>query len=146
MGRSPGRSGKRWEREAARELTTGCGSWKRMPGSGSFGTAIGDASITGDLLGRYPWWKDLKAEAKFGYGTSKKMNLKREWLVKIREQASRSRQYPCLLLKFKGVTGGDLESAKLIAFDLETWKKMMEQLGDLWAHYLTLLEQTSEDR
>lgn len=143
MGRSPGQRGKRWERDAAKELTVGCGYWKRTPGSGAFGTQTGDASITGDLIGRYPWWRDFKAEAKYGYGTQKSLSLKREWVTKIREEASRSRQYPCLLVKFKGVTGGDIASSKLIMFDLETWNKMMTQLGELWAHYLTLLEMTS---
>ena len=145
MGRSSSQKGKRWEAEAAKQLTQGCGSWRRTPGSGAFGTLTGDASITGDLIGRYPWWKDFKAEAKYGYGGATQMAVKRQWIFKIREEAERGQMYPCMLLKFKGVTSGD-PSAKLIAFDLETWLKMMRELGEIWAHYLTILEQTSNTR
>lgn len=146
MGRSPGQKGKRWEQGAAKELTRGCGYWRRTPGSGAFGTQTGDASITGDLIGRYPWWKDFKGEAKYGYGTSKQLTLQREWVRKIREEAGRSRQYPCVLVKFKNVRSGDIASSKLIMFDLETWNKMMEELGRIWEHYLRLLDETSTNQ
>lgn len=146
MGRAPGQRGKKWERDAVKELTRGCGYWRRTPASGAFGTQTGDASITGDLIGRYPWWKDFKAEAKYGYGTPKSITLQREWVTKIREEAKRSRQLPCLLIKFKNVRSGDIASSKLIIFDLQTWNKMMEDIGKIWTHYLELLEKTSESQ
>lgn len=140
MGKRPAIKGKRWEREAAAELTKNQGYWKRIPGSGALGTNLGDASLKGDVLGRYPWWcRPLRAEAKYGYGTSRQMQLMREWVEKIREQSDGSDSLPCLLLKFKNVTTGD-PSAKLIAFDLETWNRMMAMLEEFWVEHLKLLE------
>jgi len=138
MGRSQKRSGSRWEREAAKELSKHCGKWKRVPGSGALGTQLGDSSLLGDLVGYYPWFKQpIKAEAKFGYGGSKQITVKRSWIVKIRDQAGRA--YAALILKFKGVYSGD-PSAKLIVFDFETWHRMMNDLEDLWEEHLVLLE------
>jgi hypothetical protein len=140
VGRTPAKKGKRWEREAANNLTKGEGQWKRVPGSGALGSRIGDASLKGDAVGRYPWWRrPFRAEAKYGYGTSRQMQLQRAWVQKIRDQSKGSDSLPCLLLKFKNVTTGD-PSAKLIVFDFETWNKMMDSLAELWEEHLKLLE------
>ena len=49
-------------------------------------------------------------------------------------------------MKFKNVRSGDIASSKLIMFDLETWNKMMEELGRIWEHYLRLLDETSTNQ
>ena len=134
--------GSRWEREAAKELSESGGDWKRIPGSGSLGSNLGISNLMGDLTGRYPWFKKLiKAENKVGYGTSKQITLKREWILKNREQANLDSKYPCLIFKFDDVTGGDLGSAKVIAFNIDTWNEMMSDIQDIYEQYLKLLEE-----
>ena len=141
MGRAPANKGKRWEREVANNLSVNAGEWKRIPGSGAIGSTTGDATLQGDVVGRYPWWhRPIRAEAKYGYGTSSRLQILRDWIIKIREQSRGSNSLPCLLLKFKNVTTGD-PSAKLIAFDLETWNKMMGMLNTFWEEHLRLLEE-----
>lgn len=135
------RKGKRWEREASKYLSKYGGDWNRIPGSGAMASQLGDASLGSDMVGRYPWWtKNLRGEAKYGYGGSKQMTLKRGWITKNREEAAAARDWPCLVLKFKGVTGGDIESAKLICFNFDTWLAMMYELQELYEENIKLLE------
>lgn len=133
--------GKRFERELTKDLSINGGKWKRIPGSGSIGTTLGMSNLTGDNRGSYPWWhKELKGEAKFGYGSSKQMQLKREWFSKVREEAAVDNKYPVVLLKFTDVTQGDLGSAKVICFNFDVWNEMMAELEELYNEYLLLLE------
>lgn len=146
MGRGIRDKGNRWERLCAKKLSKKFGKWRRMPGSGAYGTLLGDASIACDLKGEYPWWNQLSGEAKYGYGSSKQMTIKREWMQKIREVAKRSNAHACVLLKFKDVRAGDIASSEWICFDFETWNNMMKDLDDIWEHYLKVLEQTLTSR
>lgn len=133
--------GSRFEREAASDLSVSGGSWKRIPGSGSLGTNLNISYLTGDLEGHYPWFgRAIKAENKYGYGTSQRMTILREWLIKVREQAGKDNKYPCLLLKFDSVTGGDIGSAKLICFNFDTWNRMMADLEELYTEHSSLLD------
>ena len=140
MGKGQKSSGDRWEREVVKEL-----GGRRQPSSGAFGTQHGLSSLTGDVLVHYPWLRPLHIECKYGYGGSKQMTLKREWIEKVRAEAAKSRRYPALALKFKGVTGGDRESAKLICFDFETFKNMMQEIEYLYLEYLSMLKDAYEE-
>ena len=132
--------GSRWERESASELSKSGGSWKRIPGSGSLGTNLKMPELMGDLSGHYNWFKKkFLGEGKFGYGGSKQLTLKREWITKNREQAVLNNSYPTLLLKFSDVTSGD-GSAKLICFNFDTWNQMMSDVQELYENYLKLVE------
>ncbi len=132
--------GDAWEREIAKRL-----GGKRQPSSGAFGTINKIASLTGDVVISYPWWKKaLHLECKFGYGGNKSLSFKREWIEKVRTEADNARRYPAVALKFKGVTGGDIESAKVICFDLETWEKMMKEIDYLYQEYLSLVKEQFE--
>ena len=132
--------GDRWEREVVKEL-----KGRRQPNSGAFGTLHNDASLTGDVLVEYPWLSRLlHIECKYGYGGSKSLSLKRDWIAKVREEAKRARRYAALALKFRGVTGGDRESARLICFDLETWKAIAKEIEYLYLDYLNLLKEDYE--
>ena len=128
--------GDRWERELAKEL-----DGKRQPSSGAFGTLTNRSSLTGDVVTRYPWWnKPLHIECKYGYGGSKSMSIKREWIEKVRKESQLNHRYPILAIKFRDVTSGDLASAKVICIDLETWKDLMQEIEYLYLEYLALLE------
>ncbi len=138
--------GSKWERDAAKDLSVYSGIWKRIPGSGSLGTNLHMSELTGDLHGHYPWFKkQFKAEGKIGYGTSKQITVKREWFEKVRLQAELDNKFPCVLLKFDNVTGGDIGSAKIIAFNVDTFNAMMKELEELYAEYLKLLERDFEN-
>ena len=129
--------GDRWEREVLKEL-----GGKRQPSSGAFGTIHKDAKLTGDITIYYPWLSRLlHGECKVGYGGSKQITLKRDWLTKVREEAKLARRYPCLLLKFLGVRSGDKESAKLICFNLDTWKRIVQEIEGLYLDYLNLMKE-----
>lgn len=138
--------GSKFERDAAKELSVNSGEWKRTPGSGSLGTNLGMPDLMGDVSGKYPWFtKKIKAENKVGYGTSKQITVKRQWFTKVREQANLDNKYPCVLLKFDDVTGGDLGSAKIICFNFDTFNSMMADIEELYVHYLKLLEREFND-
>jgi hypothetical protein len=133
--------GDNFERGVSKMLSVHQGVWRRIPGSGSIGTNLKMSNLTGDLEGRYPWFtRAFKGEGKVGYGTSKQMTLKREWFTKVREQAEADNKYPAVVIKFNDVTGGDIGSATAICFNVDTWNKMMADLDELYAEYLTLLD------
>jgi len=132
--------GLRWERELSKLL-----GGKRQPSSGAFGTQIHDAALTGDLTVGYPWWhKLLHIEAKFGYGGSKSMSIKREWFEKVRIEAKLANRYPIVALKFRDVTGGDVESAKVICINIDTWLAMMQEISYLYAENLSRIKEDYE--
>ena len=136
MGNRSKRAGDRWEREA-RDLLGA----EKQPSSGAFGTQHNDASLTGDLIRYYPWWfKKIHIECKYGYGTSKSMRIQRDWFVKVREEAELCNRYPAVAIKFRDVTGGDIESAKVICFNIDTWIQMMEEISLLYSDHLALQE------
>lgn len=132
--------GDRFEREVAKDLSVHGGKWRRIPGSGSIGTNLKMSNLTGDLEGTYPWFtKAIKGEAKVGYGTSKQMQLKREWFTKVREQAKADNKYPVVIVKFDDVTGGDLGSAVAVCINMDTWNTMMSDIERLNDEYIALL-------
>lgn len=132
--------GLRWERELVKLL-----GGKRQPSSGAFGTQIQDASLTGDVVVSYPWWhKSILIEAKFGYGGSKSMSVKRNWFEKVREESRLARRYPAVAIKFRDVTGGDIESAKVICFNIDTWKEMMQEISYLYEENLARIKKEFE--
>ena len=142
MGKSQRTKGKAFERLVANAFSKTGGDWKRIPGSGAIGTNLKMSNLTGDVVGRYPWWsKGFKGECKVGYGTSKQMTFKRLWITKNREEAELDHKWPCIILKFNNVTSGDLESAKVIGFNWDTWGEMMQEIEELYAENLHLREQ-----
>ena len=132
--------GKRWERKLATRL-----SGKRQPNSGAFGTQHGEMKLTGDVVVSYPWWHiPLLIECKFGYGGSKQMALRREWFEKIRQEAKLANRYPAVAIKFRDVTGGDIESSEVICINIDTWEQLMKELEYLYLEYLSMLKERYE--
>lgn len=133
--------GDTFERKAAKMLTINGGTWRRIPGSGSIGTNLKMSNLTGDLEGHYPWFKKgIKGESKVGYGTSKQMQLKREWFTKVREQSILDNKYGVVVVKFDDVTGGDIGSATAMCINLDTWNLMMKDIQELYSEYIALLD------
>ena len=133
--------GNRWERELAKEL-----GGKRLPGSGAWGTQHKDYKYAGDVVVKYPWFKwPIVVECKYGYGGNKSMSVKREWFTKVRMEAELSNRYPMIALKFRDVTGGDRESAKVICVNLDVWKQLMNQIQFLFTDYISRLEKEFEE-
>lgn len=129
--------GRRWEKEVADEL-----NGKRQPSSGAFGTQAAIPTLTGDVVVKLPWLqKEIQIEAKYGYGGSENMNIKREWFTKIREEANRARRYPAVALKFRDVST-DRETAKVICFNFDTWLEICKEIEYL---YLDLLQRIKKD-
>ena len=125
--------GSKWERDLAKALSAQAEISKRIPGSGAIGTTIGEPGLMGDLVVTYKFLPaPLKIEAKYGYGGSTQMTVKREWMEKIREQASYDNTIPAVSIKFRDVTGGDIESAKWICFSVEDWNRITEHLNELF--------------
>ena len=128
--------GDRWEREVSEEL-----GGKRQPSSGAFGSIHNDSSLVGDVVLEYPWLsRPLLIECKYGYGGATQMTIRREWLTKARQQAAGARRLAALAIKFRDVTSGDIGSAKVICFNIDTWKKIASEINDLYMQYLSLLE------
>lgn len=128
--------GDRWEREVAKRL-----KGRRQPTSGAFGTQHNEPSLTGDVVVHYPWWnRQLHLECKAGYGGSKSLTLKREWFEKVRAEAILAKRYPVVAVKFKGVTGGDIESAKVICINFDVWERMMKEIEYMYLDMLSMLE------
>jgi Holliday junction resolvase len=130
------RKGSRWERDVADLLSKYAESSKRIPGSGALGTTLVDTRLTGDVTVKYPFFsKSFKGEAKYGYGGSTQMTVKREWMEKIRKEAHDHGSIPFVTIKFKNVTGGDIESGKWICFSIEDWNELMRELTYLFEDF-----------
>lgn len=141
--KSPKRMGIQFERDLAKMFKRFGG--RRIPGSGSFGATMKDASLLGDVEFHPPWWnKPLKGDTKHGYGGAKYLTIKREWFLKAREEAKKDQnKIPFVACKFKGVTSVDPEeraSAQFIAFNLDTFNDLLAQLDEWWDMFVMLLE------
>lgn len=126
--------GSKWERDFVKQVSAYAKSCRRIPGSGAIGTLMHESRLTGDVDLRYEFLqKPLKVELKYGYGGSSQMIIKREWMEKIRQQAKLNNSIPAVAIKFRDVTGGDIESAKWICFSVEDWNDFVKYLNDLFS-------------
>ena len=103
--------------------------WKRIPGSGSLGTTMGEPLLTSDISGkvkRIP--KKFKAEAKVGYGGAKQFGLKKEWLDKIRQEAAATFSTPFLIGKFSGAREG---VKVFVVMDVEDFAAIINHISNL---------------
>ena len=136
------RKGSDFERYIAKKLTNLLkgGEFKRIAGSGAIGTNMGIPTLTGDLRGEvigFP--RSFKGESKIGYGGSKSMTLKKEWLDKIIEEAKTNYAIPFLIGRFSGSRSGVEE---FVILDLDTFAMILNSITDL---YLELENVTMEN-
>jgi hypothetical protein len=113
------RKGADFERKIAKLLTDKLkqGIFKRVAGSGAFGTISDEPYFMGDLNGEvYGLPRRFKLEAKIGYGGSTQMTLKKKWLDKILEEASHTNSIPALVGRFSGSRDG-IEEFVILSID-----------------------------
>jgi Holliday junction resolvase len=104
-------------------------SWKKIPGSGAIGTSLDEPSLTSDVVGSVDAIpKKFRIECKAGYGGSKQLTVKKEWLDKIRKEADANFQIPILAAKFSGALSG---TKVFIAMDIDTFAYLLNYITEL---------------
>lgn len=133
--------GKRWERDAVMVLNEQFpATWKRVVGSGAFGTIMDIDDLRGDLAGRYYFLPfKIRAEAKTGYGGATQLALKREWFEKIRYEAEKNFpvELPMLVCKY---SGSKSPIKHFVALDFEAFHTLLEAFEDLHQENIRLRE------
>jgi hypothetical protein len=125
------RKGHQWERDATKRLIKLIpgSNWKRIPGSGALGTILNEPILTGDIVGSIPGiTRKFKIDAKVGYGGSKQMAVKREWLEKISKEAEATHSIPMIVGKFSGSKRAIRE---FVVLDIETFAELMNTIVHL---------------
>ena len=95
---------------------------------------MGESNLTGDLSGEVTSFpKKLKGECKVRYsnsktGEAKSLSLKKEWIDKIREEASLNYSFPFFAGKFENVRSG---TKYFIALDVEEFAYLLNLIYDL---------------
>ncbi len=108
--------------------------FKRIPGSGAIGTALGEPILTSDVVGTVKSIpKKFKIECKVGYNNSKdggvkQFTLKKEWLDKIRKEADATFSVPLLLGKFSGAREG---TKVFVTMDVEVFAQIINHITKL---------------
>lgn len=136
------RKGKRWERDAVKELNKAFGEvWKRIPGSGALGTQLSISQLKGDLVGKYKFIKSpFRGEAKTGYGGATQLAIKREWFDKIAEEAKSGMRnhIPIVICKFSGSRS---DTRYFISMTFQAWDELMQEVKDIYEENIRLREE-----
>ena len=121
--------GLNWERELVNIFREFDERSLRTPNSGAYGTVANIASLQGDVRFSLDGFHFL-IEAKAGYGGSKSMSVKREWMDKTIKEATnqRPKRFPILALKFKN---SKTPSGRLIAFTLKDFVDLLRKIDSL---------------
>jgi Holliday junction resolvase len=138
------KKGTDWERTIAKKLNEFFNTdvWKRIPGSGALGTILGLDSLIGDVSGKFNFCNmKFIIEAKTGYGGSKQLTLKKEWLDKVKDEASRVYGMGAVVGKFLGAKTG---AKNFIVMDLEDFMLLMEVAEKTYEEYQKLCEEIYE--
>lgn len=130
------RKGSDFERLAAELLNklVKLSNWRRVAGSGALGTIMDEPALSSDVKGKVlhiP--QEFKVECKVGYNSSKEsgikqFTLKKEWLDKIAEEASRSYSIPMLMGKFLGAKEG---VKVFVVLDVEVFANLLNKITEL---------------
>jgi hypothetical protein len=115
-------------------------TWKKVPGSGAFGTILAIDDLKGDLVGRYYFLPfTIRGEAKTGYGGAKQLAIKRKWFEKIREEAESQfpPELPVLICKFSGSRS---IVKHFVALDFDAFNMLLEAHEDLHQENIRLRE------
>jgi len=119
------RKGSAWEREAVKILNNAFGErFKRVPGSGALGTMLHESILVSDVKGKFNFLpRPIRIECKVGYGGSKQMTIKKEWLDKVKEEADSAYSFSMLMGKFSGAREG---TKHFVVIDLNTFIDIMK--------------------
>lgn len=143
MGNASRDYGLDWERELVRVFKKLDPKCLRTPNSGAFGTRQGIAALQGDVLFGVDDLQFL-VEAKAGYGGSKSMALKKEWIIKTIAEAENQipQRIPLLALKFKNGRGKQAKNILLtiedFMFILEKYRVLDEKLSLAYDYIMSL--------
>ncbi len=125
--------GNRWERDAVKILNKKYdGTWKRVPGSGAFGTILDIDELRGDLAGNYYFLPFIfRGEAKTGYGGATQIAVKRKWFEKIREEAESGliNEVPLLICKFSGSRS---DMRYFISMDFDAFDTFLDAVEEVY--------------
>lgn len=130
------RKGSDFERLAVEILNTIIkgARFKKVPGSGSMGTALFEPLLTSDIVGTVDSiTKRFKIECKAGYNSSKdggikQFVLKKDWLDKVRREADATHSIPLLMGKFSGAREG---VKVFVAMDVEVFAQFINEITRL---------------
>ncbi len=130
------RKGSDFERQAVEILNAIIknANFKKVPGSGSLGTALFEPLLTADIVGKVDSIPTpFKIECKVGYNPStnrevKAFTLKKEWLDKVRKEADATFSVPLLMGKFSGVREG---VKVFVAMDVEVFAQIINHITKL---------------
>lgn len=108
--------------------------WRKIPGSGAIGTILNEPLLTADIVGTVDSiQKKFKVEAKVGYNSSsdkevKQFTLKKEWLDKVKMEATHSFSFPFLIGKFSGAREG---VKVFVVMDVEEFASIINHITNL---------------
>jgi Holliday junction resolvase len=125
------RKGNQWERDLAELLTSLVKKsiFKRVAGSGAFGTIMVEPSLSSDVKGKVESIpQEFKVECKVGYGGATQLTVKKEWFDKVREEAARSYGIPFVACKFSGAREG---TRYFIAMDVDVFANLVNRITEL---------------
>lgn len=104
---------------------------KRIPGSGAIGTIVKEPFLQGDIRAIFKGFtRPFKFEAKVGYGGATQLTIKKEWLDKIKEEASHDYSIPALACKFSGARKSS-GVQHFVVLDFDTFCDIMNIIRDL---------------
>ncbi len=108
--------------------------WKRVIGSGAFGTIMKESELVSDVKGKVDSIpQKFKIECKVGYNTSKvdgvkQFTLKKEWMDKVRQEAEQTYSIPLFMGKFLGAREG---TKVFVAMDVEVFADLINRITEL---------------
>lgn len=103
------RKGKSWEKEFVEIMRSHGWNFKRVPGSGLFGTTMKIPMLLADVVGEIPGLgRKLRFECKFGYGSTGAMKFNVGWIKKVATEARQTLSIPmvaCKISMSRGLKG-----------------------------------------
>lgn len=123
--------------------------FKRVPGSGAMGTAMGESLLCGDVVGEVEHFpKKFRLEVKTGYNTSKnkevkQFTLKKEWLDKIAEEAENTYSIPAVVGHFDGARSG---VKNFVVLDVEWFVELINWQTELQRELDLLYDKVEQDK
>lgn len=127
------RKGSDWERLLVQLLTDNIGESKvkRIAGSGALGTSLDEPLLQADVVAEFVGFpRKFRFEAKTGYGGSKQLAVKKEWIDKIIQEAKNSNSIPVLACKFSGARKAD-GVQYFVVLDISTFFDIINYVDDL---------------
>ena len=109
-------------------------NWKRVIGSGAFGTIMHEPGLISDVKGKVDSIpQEFKVECKVGYNNSKlegvkQFTLKKEWLDKVRQEANQSYAIPMFMGKFLGAREG---VKVFVVLDVKVFADLINRITEL---------------